>query len=73
MFSYAGRRFELYCVEPFDEAEKLKMNPLRKKKDLSDVEADSKDGVNKYEKHSTNELCFVFRSRLNNNSLVYGE
>ena len=70
MFCYAGRRFELYCIEPFDEAEKLKMNPLRKKPD-DNCEGDSND-VNKYAQDSTNELCFVYRSRLNNNSLVYG-
>lgn len=66
----------MYCVEEFSEDEKLKMNPLRKKKEENAAAAgDSNDGesANKYERHSTNELCFVYRSRLNrNHSLVYG-
>lgn len=78
LYCYAGRRFEIYCSKEFNEDEKLKMNSNYKAK-ASEIEEPlnpitelkHKSIKNEYANHTLTDLCFTYRSRLNENSLVY--
>ena len=64
----------MYCCEDFSEQEKLRMNQKRinKRNEENNLIANELSIKTKYEHHTTTDLCFVYRTRLNEHSLVYG-
>lgn len=46
------------------------MNPMRAKS--SDEKSSINEATSEFERHSTNDLCFIYRSRIDQHSLVYG-